>query len=96
MTLVFIWVISGILESVLAFTGNPYWFVISAGGDSIALVYGGMEMFAAGLGLGGGRFEDVFTGYEPLSIGMAAWGMAIYLVAGLALSVWISRRRQLA
>ncbi|OGO31326.1 MAG: hypothetical protein A2Z29_05380 [Chloroflexi bacterium RBG_16_56_11] len=96
MTLVFIWVISGILESVLAFTGNPYWFVISAGGDSIALVYGNMQTFMAGLGLGDGRFEDVFSGYEPLTVGMAAWGMIIYLVVGFAVSLWISRRRQLA
>jgi ABC-2 type transport system permease protein len=96
MTLVFIWVLSGILESVLAFTGNPYWFIISAGGDSIALVYGGMELFMAGLGFGGGHFEDMLTNYEPLTTGMAAWGMVIYLMAGFVASVWISRRRQLA
>jgi len=97
MTLLFIWVVSGILESVLAFTGNPYWFVISAGGDAIALVYGGMEMFLAGLGMGGfGGIEEMLANYEPLSTGMAAWGMTIYLVAGFAASIWISRRRQLA
>jgi uncharacterized protein YneF (UPF0154 family) len=34
--------------------------------------------------------------YKPLSIGMAMLGMVIYLVVGLAASIWISRRRQLA
>jgi ABC-type transport system involved in multi-copper enzyme maturation permease subunit len=94
-TLVFIWVICGILESVLMFTGNPYWFVISAGGDSIASVYGGIEEIMGGFG-GGAHFQEMFAGYEPLSVGLAAWGMAIYLVAGFVSSIWISGRRQLA
>ena len=99
MTLLFIWVFSGILESVLGFTGNPYWFLTSAQGDSIAMVYGGIELFLEGLGGGefsGGHFEAMLERFEPLSIGMAAWGMVIYLVVGFVLSVWISGRRQLA
>lgn len=91
-TLVFVMVISGIIESVLIFTGNPYWFLISAEGDSIALVYGGIEVFTGGFGGGGFGMPD----FEVLDIGLAAWGMVIYLVVGFALSVWISGRRQLA
>jgi ABC-2 type transport system permease protein len=97
MTLLFVWVVSGILESVLSFTGNPYWFILSAGGDSIALAYGGIEMFLEGLGMGNlPRFQEFLSNYKPLSIGMAAWGMTIYLVAGFLMSLLISRRRQLA
>jgi ABC-2 type transport system permease protein len=94
MTLVFIWVISGIVESVLSFTGNPYWFMISAGGDSIALAYGGMEMFMEGLGMSG--FGEMMGNFKPMSLGMTAWGMTIYLVACFVASLFISRRRQLA
>ncbi len=93
-TLVFVMVISGIIESVLAFTGNPYWFLISAQGDSIALVYGGMEVFMEGFG--GGQFGGMMEGFEPLDIGLAAWGMVMYIVVGFVLSIWISGRRQLA
>ena len=52
--LIFIFVISGIVESVLMFTGNDYWFMISAGGDTITGVYGGMELFMGGFSGGGG------------------------------------------
>jgi ABC-2 type transport system permease protein len=93
-TLVFVMVISGIIESVLGFTGNPYWFLISAEGDSIAMVYGGIEMFMEGFG--GRHFEGMMEQFEPMSIGMAAWGMVMYIVVGFALSIWISGRRQLA
>jgi ABC-2 type transport system permease protein len=94
-TLVFIWVISGILESVLRFTGNPYWFVISAGGNTIASVYGGIQEFIDSFG-GGGNFQNAINNYKPLDIGLAAWGMVIYLVSGFVASIWISGRRQLA
>jgi ABC-2 type transport system permease protein len=94
MTLVFIWVISGILESILGFTGNPYWFMISAGGDSIAMAYGGMETFMESLGLG--RMGAMMEAFETLDVGMAAWGMTIYLVVGLVASIVIGNRRQLA
>ncbi len=95
MTLLFVWMFCGILESVLAFTGNPYWFVLSAGGDSIALVYGSMDTFMAGFG-GMGDFGSMFENFKPLTTGMAAWGMTIYFVVGFVASVLISRKRQLA
>jgi ABC-2 type transport system permease protein len=96
MTLLFIWVVCAIVESILAYTGNPYWFVLSAGGDSIALPYGSMEQFMAGLGMAGGRMDELVGKFQPLSTGMASWGMLIYFVTGLVGSLWISRRRQLA
>ena len=94
MTLLFVWMLSGIIESVLAFTGNPYWFLISAGGDSIALAYGSLETFMSGFGMG--AFEAMMENFKPLTIGMAAWGMTIYFIAGFVASILISRRRQLA
>jgi len=96
MTLVFVWVISGIVQSVLGFTGNPYWFLISAGGDSIAMVYGGMEMFMEGFGGMTGGMGAMLEGYKVPTVGETCWGMVIYLVGGLALSMLISRRRQLS
>lgn len=95
MTLLFIWVLSGIVESILGFTNNPYWFMISAGGDSITLPYGSIKELMSGLGLGG-NFGGGLASFAPLTIGMAVWGMLIYLVVGFVASVWISRRRQLA
>jgi ABC-type transport system involved in multi-copper enzyme maturation permease subunit len=96
MTLLFVWVVCGIVESVLAYTGNPYWFILSAGGDSIALPYGSLQQMMAGLGMGGERMQDMISGWQPLTTGMASWGMLIYFVGGLLGSLWISRRRQLA
>jgi ABC-2 type transport system permease protein len=94
-TLLFVWMFCGILESILAYTGNPYWFILSAGGDSITLPYGSIqELIASFSGLSGG-FQDMFK-FEPLTMGMAAWGMAIYFVGGFIASIFISRRRQLA
>jgi hypothetical protein len=94
MTLLFVWMFCGILESVLAFTGNPYWYILSAGGDSIALAYGNLETFMAGFGMG--ELQAMMENFRPLTMGMAAWGMTIYLVAGFVASILISRRRQLA
>jgi ABC-2 type transport system permease protein len=94
MTLLFVWVICGIVEGVLAYTGHPYWFVLSAGGDAITLPYGSMkDMMAAfgSLGPMGSMME-----YEPLTIGMASWGMLIYLLGGFVGALWVTRRRQLA
>ena len=93
-TLVFLWVIFPIIEMVLGSTGNPYWFILSAGGDSMSMIYGDMAALMAGLGFGGaGGGMMVF---EPLDIGLAAWAMAGYLVAGFVASLWITKRRQLA
>ena len=97
MTLLFIWVISGIVESILGFTNNPYWFMISAGGDSITLPYGSIKELMQGLGFsGGGNFGGGFQNFAPLSIRMAIFGMLIYFIVGFVASIWISRRRQLA
>ena len=95
MTLVFVWVICGILESVLALTGNPYWYILTAGGDSIALVYGGMEQTMGGFGgLGGGG--NLMDAFKTPTLGMAAWGMAIYFVGGFVASIFLAGRRQLS
>jgi ABC-2 type transport system permease protein len=96
MTLVFIWVICGILESVLMFTGNPYWFILSAGGDSIATVYGGLDQLMGGFGGFGGMGGDMFDRFKTPTLGMASWGMAIYFVGGFIASIFLVRRRQLA
>ena len=93
-TLVFILVISGVIESVLIMAGEPYWFLLSTAGDSVAMVYGGIELFL-----------DVVTPHsgsmlpfeiETPDIGLCALSMVIYLLVGLVLSFWISGRRQLA
>jgi ABC-2 type transport system permease protein len=96
MTLLFVWVICGIVESVLAYTGNAYWFILSAGGDSIALPYGSIQQVMSGMGMGGEHMNDLISNWQPLTTGMASWGMLIYLVVGFGGSLWFARRRQLA
>ena len=96
MALLFIFVVCGILESVLMATGNPYWYILSAGGDSITMVFGGIQELMSGLGMSGEQLGPMMQNYKPLSIGLAAWGMVIYLVGCFAASILISRRRQLA
>ncbi len=92
-TLVFIMVICGITESILMFTGNPYWYILSAGGDSMTVIYGDTASLMAGMGMGN---AEGMMGIEPMNIGLAAWGMVIYLVVGFVSSLWITKRRQLA
>jgi ABC-2 type transport system permease protein len=98
MTLLFIWVLSGIVEGILSMTNNPFWFMISAGGDSVTLPYGSLRELIQGLGLGGGRgpFGGDVGSFGTLTIPMAIWGMLIYVIGGFVGSVLISRRRQLA
>jgi ABC-2 type transport system permease protein len=97
MTLLFIFVICGILESVLMATGNSYWYVLSAGGDTITTVLvDDFTKLMSSFGMDPAQFGPMMENYKPLSIGMAMLGMVIYLVVGLAASIWISRRRQLA
>jgi ABC-2 type transport system permease protein len=96
MTLLFIFVICGILESVLMATGKPYWFILSAGGDSITMVFGNMEDIMSSLGISTGQLGAFMENYKPLSVGLAACGLVIYFVVGFLSSVLISRRRQLA
>ena len=94
-TLVFVMVISGIIESVLMMAGKPSWFLLSTGGDSIAMVYGGLELFLEGLMPSTGMRMMPFE-FESPDIGLCALGMVIYMVVGFVLSIWISKRRQLA
>lgn len=100
MTLVFVWVICGILESVLMFTNNPYWFILSAGGDSITSSIGTMEEMMSGFGgfggFGGGGRDDFLNMFKTPTLGMVAWGMTIYFVGGFVGSILLARRRQLA
>jgi len=94
-TLVFIMVISGILESVLMMAGEPYWWTLSAGGDSITAAFGGFELLMEGLMPSGGMGMMPFD-FEPLDTDKAAISLAGYLVIGFIASLLISRRRQLA
>ena len=99
MTLLFIWVLSNIVESILALTENPYWFMISAGGDSVTLPYGSLRELLQGMGFGGGGggpFGGDISMFGAMTIPMAVWGMLIYLIGGFVASIWITRRRQLA
>ena len=93
MTLVFIMVISGIVDSVLMMTGQPHWFLMSTNGDSIATVYGGYELFMEGFMPHGGTMLPFEL--ETPDIGLSSLSMVIYLVVGFVLSIWISGRRQL-
>jgi hypothetical protein len=92
-TLVFIMVISGIIESVLMMAGKPYWFLLSTGGDSVAAVYGGFELFLEGVMPHGGMMPFEF---ESPDIGLCAISMSVYMVVCFLLSIWITKRRQLA
>jgi len=94
MTLLFIMVISGIIESVLVMAGEPYWFLLSTAGDSVAMVYGGVELFLEGVMPHSGSMLPFEI--ETPDFGLCALSMGIYLVVGLVLSFWISGRRQLA
>ena len=92
-TLVFIMVISGVIDGVLMMAGQPRWFLLSTAGDSIATVYGGYELF-----LGGGALPHGMLPFEieTPDINLCILAMVIYMVVGFVLSAWISKRRQLA
>ncbi len=97
MTLVFIMIISSVIEAVLMMADKPVWFLLSAAGDSVTTAYGGMEMFMGLMGdlpRGMNALPSGFFKTPDLNLIIAA--MVGYLVVGLALSVWISKRRQLA
>ena len=93
MSLLLVMVVFGIIESVLMFTDNPSWFLLSTGGDSIAAVYGEYSVI-----LGEFLPQDVELPFEleTMNIGLAAMAMVVYMVVGFVLSIWISGRRQLA
>lgn len=94
-TLVLIMVIFGIIESVLMMAEKPYWFLLSAAGDSVFTVYGGYERLMGGVTPTAGMRVLPF-GLETPDIGLCILSMVIYLVVGFVLSIWISKRRQLA
>jgi len=91
-TLVFIMIISGVLDGVLTMADQPSWFLLSKTGDSIVTVYGGYEIF-----LPGGIPHDLPAGVlEAPDIGLCIVAMVIYMVACFLLSIWITKGRQLA
>ncbi len=92
-TLVFIMVISSIIASVLMMTDQPYWFLLSTNGDTIATIYGGYEAFLGGMGGGGGM--GLFD-FEDPSISLSVLSMSLYLAVCFVASLIISNRRQLA
>jgi len=94
-TLVFLMVISGVIDGVLTMAGQPSWFLLSNAGDSIATVYGGYELLMEGIMPPGGMGMLPFEIKTP-DIGLCALSMVIYLVVGFVLSILISKRRQLA
>jgi len=101
MTLLFIMVISGIIDGVLTMADQPNWFLLSKASDSISTVYGGYGLLLEGF-MPEGSMEGMPHGGRLLSalkspdISLCVLSMVIYLVVGFVLSVWTSRRRQLA
>jgi ABC-2 type transport system permease protein len=93
MSLILVIVIFGIIESVLMMAGKPSWFLLSTGGDTIGAVYGEYSIL-----LGEILPYDTELPFEieTIDIGLAATAMAVYLVVGFFLSIWISKMRQLA
>ncbi len=92
MSLLLVMVIFGIIESVLMMAGKPSWFLLSTGGDSIGAVYGEYSILLREI-----LPQDIELPFEieTINIGLAATAMAVYLVVGFVLSIWISGRRQL-
>jgi ABC-2 type transport system permease protein len=92
MTLLLVMVLFGIIESILMFTDNPSWFLLSTGGDSIAAVYGEYSVILGEFMPEGVEFPFEM---ETMNIGLAAMAMAVYVVVGFIASIFISNRRQL-
>ena len=90
MTLLLVMVVFGMIEMVLMMAGKPSWFLLSTGGDSIAAVYGGYELLLEGIVPPGMML------FETPDIGLCAIAMAVYMVVGFVLSIWITKKRQLA
>jgi len=94
MTLLFIMVISGVIDGVLTMAGKPSWFLLSKAGDTIITIYGGYELLMGGspppgMGLPPGMFQ-------PPDLNLSIIAMVSYMVVGFLVSIWISKRRQLA
>lgn len=96
MTLLFIFVVCGILQSILMATGNPNWYILSTGGDSITAVLTDMHKMIESLGIDISQFGGMMENYKPMDISLAMAGMVVYLVPCFVASLWISNRRQLS
>jgi ABC-2 type transport system permease protein len=96
MTLLFIFVICGILDGVLMATGKPSWFILSSAGDSVTTVVTNMSSLIASLGIDTSHFGNMMESYKPVDISLSIAGMMIYLVPCFIASLWISKRRQLS
>ena len=92
-TLVFIMIISGVLDGVLTLAGQPNWFLLSKAGDTIVTVYGGYEALMMGGVPTAGMSPEILKAPD---IGLSILAMVIYLVVCFLLSLWITKRRQLA
>jgi len=91
-TLVFIMVISGIIDGVLMMARQPHWFLLSTSGDSIVTIYGGYELFLNGAFI---PRDLPFGAFETPDINLSITSMLIYMASGFLLSILISYRRQL-
>lgn len=88
-TLIFIFVVLSVVESVLLMAGQPRWFLLSYASDVVVTIYNGYGAFAGvreGMPSGAMRSPDVGTSVAV---------MVAYLVVFLALSVAITRRREM-
>ena len=93
-TLVFLMVISPIIDTVLLLTDTPHWFMLSTAGDSIATVYGGYELFLKGF-IPLEHLNQLPFELENPDTTLTSLAMAIYLVIGFISSIVIGNRKQL-
>ena len=96
MSLLFLWVICGILESVLGYTHNPYWYILSVGGDATTMAYGSMQSMIDSFNGFGGMGGSGVMNFSVPTLGMVAWGQTIYFIGGFLGSIYVARRRQLS
>jgi hypothetical protein len=85
-------IISGVLDGVLTMADQPSWFLLSKAGDSIVTVYGGYTVLLEQGTVHGIPPEAL----EAPDINLCIVAMVIYMVVCFLLSIWITRRRQLA
>lgn len=85
-TLIFLFVVLGVLESILFITGNPRWFLLSYAGDVVITVYGDYPIFGPGMEPEAIQPPDVVT-----SVGV----MLAYLAGFFVLSLAITKRREM-
>lgn len=88
-TLIFIFVVLGVVESVLLMAGQPRWFLLTYASDVMVTIYNGYGAFA---GAREGMPREVMQSPE-ISTSIAV--MVAYLMVFLALSVAITKRREM-